>query len=234
MWWRLVFLLFSFANAFTPSNMKIRVQKMSTWVAYDMKRPEDIQTMIPEGTEILPVRILSADIARPKLLFNMYQCAAPFFRGVRLEVVTLVRQKSRPRNVHFVVLDCMTDTIHWDPIHGIQMPNAQTSFASLNGKHDICCTSGDKEFRVSGVIGRTKAITKMFAVDANYECFFRDSLSAVTLKFKEAELMQDVKLFSRVDVSTNMWEAYRGRMTHVFVHPHSMDFLAGFRQKTFE
>lgn len=223
--------IFILGLSFTPNNMKIRVQKQSTWLAYNMKNIDDMHSHIPKGTEIVPMRILSADIAAPKLLFNVYESVSPFFRGVRLEVVTMVRQIQTPRKVHFVVLECLTNTIQWDPCNGIQWPNADASFCSHAKQHHVSCTGEDGFLSLHGTIGRSKAITKMFAIDANYLCFYRNSPYAITLKFEESEIMRDVNLFSNLKVETNLWEKNRGVMTHAFLHPHSMDFIAGL-QKT--
>ena len=70
----------------------------------------------------------------------------------------------------------------------------------------------------------------MFAVDANHLCFFMNSAQGVSLKFDEKEIMQDVKILKDINVDTNMWDNFRGKLTHSFIHPHSMHFIAGFEE----
>lgn len=211
-------------QTFVPRNMPIRINKMSTWAAYSLRNEKGLESMIPEGTEIAPIQILANDCPEPKLLFNMYEATSPFFKGRRLEVVTIVRQVKRPEKVHFVVLECLSDTMQWDPIYGITKANAITEFAPRDDRHQLSCEGDTTFFKITGTLGRRRPIARRFAVDANHMCYFRNSSSGVALSFDEGEILQDVQSFFKVRVNTNMWTPFRGRLTHCFVHPHNMNF----------
>lgn len=211
---------------FTFENLPIRVKKMSTWLAFDLKNRKDFLHMIPRGTHIMPIKVLEEDVAKPRLLFNIYEASSTFFNGRRLEVVTLVRQKKRPEKIHFVVLDCFSDTLQWDPVNGIQMPNACSHFSTLRKKHSLIVKNGETILKVKGELGKKAQMTKAFAVDSNYLCFFRNSSSGVSLDFDPEQIMKPVTLLDNSVVDTNLWSKYRGRLTHSFVHTSHMDFNA--------
>lgn len=214
---------------FTPTNMPIMVKPMSTWLAYRVRNTKQIQEYLPEGMELAPIRILSGDAAEPKLLLNIYQAKAPFFQGERIEVVTIVKQKNNPRNIHFVVLDCLSNTLHWDPIHGIRSPNMLSKFKTSENHHQIELKNTQNFFSLNASFGERKRITKRFAVDANRLCFFRNSNEAIELKFDEEEVMKDVVSLSKLQLNTNLWKSFRGRLTHSFLHPHSMKFVCNLK-----
>ena len=215
--------------SFSPNRMPIKVKEMSTWLAFSMKNSHEISKFIPDDTELNPIRILSSDMAEPKLLFNMYESTSPFFKGLRLEVVTIVRKKNDPKSTHFVVLDCLSNTMSWDPIEGIHLPNAAASMHTIMGSHHIECMGDFAYLKMAANLGRPQHITKNFAVDANHLCLYRNSPNGIKLEFDEREVMKDVLLLNNVKFETNIWNAFRGRITHSFVHPHPMNFLAGMR-----
>ena len=221
-----VSIFYLFFITFVPRNMPIRVNKMSTWLGYKLINVDHINTLVPEGTTVAPMRILSQDIAEPKLLFNIYESESSLFKGCRFEVVTMVKQTKNPRKVHFVVLECLSNTLQWDPINGIQLPNLECNFNTTQNQIILDCTQNERILHMQAKVGRKKQITKMFAVDANLLCFYRNSHDGIQLSFNEDQIMQDVNLLSHVKIDTNIWKEFRGKLTHCFVHKHYMDFTA--------
>jgi len=216
-----------FQIAYAPDKLDIRVNSMSTWLSYPMRGQTSISTMIPKGTQILPLKIFPDEPASPRILLNVYETRSSFFHGKRLEVVTVVRQTNKPNKIHYVVLDCLTDTFHWDPKRGIQIPNAVSFFRTKRGEHVANIIAKEQKLKIRGTLGKQVPITRAFAVDANYLCFFRDSPRGVSLRFSESQLMQDVTLLENLDVDTNIWSSHRGELSYGFVHTHEMDFTAG-------
>lgn len=212
---------------YMPSKLNIRVESMSTWLSYPLRSQEAVTRMIPRGTQILPLKIFPDESASPRLLFNVYEAKSSLFHGKRLEVVTIVRQIRKPENIHYVVLECLTDTLHWDPKHGIQRPNAASFFHTRKGKHAVSMVTRDQKLKLCGNMGKRVPITRAFAVDANHLCFFRDSPQGVSLRFNESQLMQEVTMLEDLEVETDLWAPYRGDLSYGFVHAHSMDFIAG-------
>lgn len=226
-----LFIIFIFqATAYTPASLPIRVSKHSTWFGFTLKNRQKISHMIPQNTEIAPIKILKNNKAEPKLLFNIYEAQSQFFYGKRFEVVTVVRQKKNKKKLHFVVLDCFTNTLSWDPKSGIQLPNVLRSKLSVkkNKKLNINWKNkgSDTFLEAKAKITGKKQITKEFAVDSNLFCLFQDSQKGVKLDFEENEVMQDVGLLTNLDLQTNIWADFRGHMTHSFIHLEKMDFLA--------
>jgi hypothetical protein len=222
-----VFLISIFA--YTPQSLPIQVAKHSTWLGFKMKNIHKMNKLVPPNTEVAPIKILKDSKAEPKLLFNVYEAKSNFFNGKRFEVVTVVRQKKDHRKIHFVVLDCFTNTLSWDPKSGIQLPNVEKSILKMRNKNKIQIdwTCEDEIFlKATGKLQNTRRITKNFAIDANLFCFFQDSLNGVSLQFDEDEVMKDVRLMVNTKVDTNVWDEFRGHLTHAFIHLHKMDFWA--------
>lgn len=214
---------------FAPRRMPIKIQPWSTWFAFSLKNTAEVAQYLPSGMEVAPVRILSSDAAEPKLLFNMYRSSSPFFQGLRLEVLTIARRVASPQTTHFVVLDCMSDTLAWDPIDGVHMPDAKGRMSTVLHSHQLECSGDLGCLEVAAHIGKRRTITKSFAVDANHLCLFRSSTKGIELEFNESEVTQDVRVLRNVRLRSDIWSTCRGRMTHAFVHPHAMDFRASLR-----
>lgn len=80
--------------------MRLLVLPGSLWLAYPLRDAASkaaLESLIPNGFELAPVRLLATDDAKsePKLLFNAYRLSSvpPFMRGHRIDVQTLVRSK---------------------------------------------------------------------------------------------------------------------------------------------
>jgi hypothetical protein len=226
-----MFITIFFNMCFAPTQLPIRVHPMSTWIAYSLLQKD--QLSIPKGTRVAPIKIFANDRPEPKLLFNIYKSESPFFKGIRFEIVTIVKQIKDPRKNHFVVLDCLSDTLQWDPKNGIQMPNMRKPYfrtkhnAAKKTHHISCIHNNNKQyFTMVGNLHVSQRINRSFAVDPNYVCLFQDSRNVIRLNFDEKELLQDVQSLDNIQINTNMWKEFRGHMTHTFVHPHKMDFVA--------
>ena len=85
----------------------------------------------------------------------------------------------RRSQTHFVVLDCLSDTLLWDPIAGVKLPNSvpntERSFNSRNGRVAVRVQGNDRRrgFRLRGSMHSSRhALSAEFAVDPNRECLF--------------------------------------------------------------
>jgi hypothetical protein len=223
--------------------MRLTVHPQSLWLAYDMRRVAEVQDMLPATLRVAPVRLLDSDaIARPRLLLNAYDVSSRWMNGARIEVQTLVEHRAE-RTVHLCILDCLTDTMQWDPTDGVRRGNAlrherraRPPFKlSLPGApFTMNITSPERNpalrttlLRVSGRVGRrVETLTRRFAVDANRVCYFHRMDTRFPMKFREEEVLAPVRRLACARVDTPLWRRYRAtrRPTHAFVHEGPMRF----------
>lgn len=207
--------------------MPLQVRSNSLWAAYELKG-DGLGLRLPRGASVAPVRLFRDSPPRKMLLFNEYECASPYFSGRRLEINVIVRSRNRAR-LHFVVMDCVTDVLHWDPEGGVQVANCARY--SRHTRDDTTLrtrirTRNGKRFEVSGRIDtKDLAITREFAVDPNWQCFFRDHAPPLDLDFDPVQLTRPVRALKNATVVNDLWEEARGELLCCFVHPHAMDFV---------
>tara|TARA_B100001057_G_C22756616_1_gene914073 strand:- start:315 stop:956 length:642 start_codon:yes stop_codon:yes gene_type:complete len=208
---------------FVPNNYNLRVKPNSLWLAYDLDSKNVVKQMLPPSLSLAAFKILEDDIViKPKLLFNLYDVDSTFMKGTRLEILTLA--KSKHGSVHFVILDCITNTLSWDPIKQVHMgfANFQIQYDAKNYRTDLSHYR-DKLLLDSKKVGRRK-ISKRFAVDANHVCFYRNCDQGYPMRFDVNEVMQDVTRLSVHNIENTFWTNCRGKLTHAFVHNYDMNF----------
>lgn len=213
--------------------MRMTVRGGSLWVAYTLTRPRDVARLLPPHLELCGAPLLEDETAllpTPKLLFNAYEVVAPWMHGHRLEVNVLGRDR-RSGAVRFVVLDCLSDTLRWDPRDGVQGANARVLAACADPHAFALETVGTsttrrgERFAVTGTYGDERAVDWRFAVEANRECYFGRGRTPFAMRFNESRVGRPVRALRGFTVANTLWRAVRSaRPSHVFVHPHSMTF----------
>jgi hypothetical protein len=193
-----------------------------------LRNEKDLQ--LPYNAHVEPVSLVAGAPARKLLLFNEYFVDSTYMKGRRLEVVVIAR---KGKHTHFVVLDCVTDTLHWNPEDGIQLPNSvryRRTLPSAYNEHklavDIVRDTG-AVFRASGIVdvGRSHHPTPSFAVQPNHACFYKHVDCAYEMEFNAEQVLLPVHPMRSVCVSTTMWSAFRDPTpVCAFVHPHAMKY----------
>ena len=209
--------------------MRMHVRAWSLWVAYTLKSPDSIRKLLPEELELTSLPLLQDETSRfpsHKLLFNAYEVDSPWMHGRRVETVVPTVQRET-REVRLVVLDCLSDTLRWNPIDGVQRPNAYTrAFGPKRGdEFSVDVRNRRDRFMVSGRLGRTRPIDWRFSVEGNRECYFQRYNKAFGLSFNETQIALPVRQVDAPTVTNTLWSNVRTETpSHAFVHPHPMDF----------
>lgn len=208
--------------------MRLRVLPNSVWVAYTLTRPDLVRKLLPPSLELAAGPLLSDEVASmrtPKLLFNAYQVDSSWMRGTRLEVLVLARHRASKRH-HFCVLDCLTDTLQWDPVGGVQGANARAAVRHAPGRTRVDVRTRVHVFAVDAVHCRPRPIAPTFAVEANEACYFRNTDVPYPMRFDVREVCAPVReLAPAKPVQNTLWADVRSRYpSHLFVHPHSMTY----------
>jgi len=205
-------------------NINLKIKPYSLWLSYNILNKGAIQEMLPPGMKLAKIKISDDDNCyKPKLLFNCYNIDSFWMRGSRLEIMTIAKSDT---NFHFVVLDCITNSLQWDPINRVRGPNGKIKFSYIQDKLNYDVLSKNKQLlSFTGKPLNLIRMTKDFAVRSNYKCFFKESSIPLSLKFNEEEIMKPVRKLEIVNVTNDFWKEYRTSFpSNVFMHESSMSF----------
>jgi hypothetical protein len=214
--------------------MKLWIAAPSLWLAYDVTDRAGLQALLPSHLTLASVPVLAADGRRggqplgPKLLFNAYDLQAKWMVGHRVDVQTVAVDK-RKGTVHLVVLDCLTNTLHWNPRDGVAWPNAVVTRPGAH-THDFALRVVDKprtkRLEVRGARGgRYVEIGWRFAVEANRMCYFGDHPVGYSMAFSEYAIAKPVRPLRVAHHENSFWTEHRAEEpSHAFYHEHPMLF----------
>lgn len=187
---------------FVPNEMRFDLAPHSFWLAY--KPPPDLATRIPAHLRPTDVAVLRGDRPRPFVALNGFCVNTPFFKGRRLELVTIATDR-RKGSHHFVVLDCWSDAMRWDPTAGIRPPNALGFNIAARDDRLDCRFAGCHSFSLtSRMRNETRMVSKRFAVDSNYLCYYRTHEEGMRLGFDPEDVTGPVRILRDVRVTTNI------------------------------
>tara|TARA_B100000287_G_scaffold435647_1_gene505288 strand:+ start:4544 stop:5194 length:651 start_codon:yes stop_codon:yes gene_type:complete len=206
--------------------INLNIKPYSLWIGYNIINKNAIQDMLPPGMKLANIKILDdTQCTSPKLLFNCYNIDSFWLRGTRLEIMTIAKSND---NYHFVVLDCVTNSIQWDPINRIRGPNGNLKFSYINDILNCNVLKNYKKNKELNFAGSPLDLIKMtrdFAVKSNYDCFYRNSSIPISLKFDEREIMKPVRKLKILNISNNIWNKYREELPNIaFMHENNMRF----------
>lgn len=199
----------------------------SLWLAYTITSPKVIEKMLPNGLHLSRFPILDTDIfPEAKLLFNAYDVSSKWMNGHRLEVVTLAQNRTSNK-AHFVILDCITDTLQWDPNDGITLPNAcKSTPKDFNNDYSLKVRSKiGKKLIVRGNPSTLSKMTWKFAIEGNKKCFYKNYPVGFEMSFDAKNILKPVRNL-KVDILENtFWQDVREDLpSHIFTHEQVMDF----------
>tara|TARA_B100001175_G_C19431578_1_gene601485 strand:- start:146 stop:811 length:666 start_codon:yes stop_codon:yes gene_type:complete len=216
--------------------MKLKILPNSLWVAYKLTDPDIVSDMIPKHLELTKVSPLSESKEHEMLLFNAYAIRSRWMNGHRIDIQTFARDKKHG-TPHLVILDVITDTMSWDPIHGITPPNAQINY-STNNLTAVSLSTTPRlvpSFSVCGNPSHARKLNYDFAVNANRKSYYRDVPLGYEMTFKEQEIMKDVLDFKNLRIINTHWESVRKSNPEVvFRHQQPMDFTVKISPMFFE
>ena len=209
--------------------MRMAIRAGSLWLAYTLTKPQAIQDLLPPKLVLARSPLLedeAAIVKTPKLLFNAYDVASPWMRGMRVDVVALTRHVDTDV-MHLVVLDCFTNALRWDPVSGVRRANAYVKQCQPDRADEfkLLMRSRQEAFDVVGHLGAVRDIDWKFSVEANRVWYFGDCPTPFAMEFNETLVAQPVRQLHTSDISNTLWRSVRSdKPSHAFVHPHAMMF----------
>ena len=209
-------------------SMNFNLNKDSLWISHliNGKFHSKLNNMIPNTHRLAKCKIFEEDSSDYRLFFNVFEVNTPFFKGDRLEIVTLAQDKIT-NDVSFVVIDCFTNAMHWDPINGIQKSNCNFNKLINNNKYNIKIKDNEDNiiFDIKSKKGKIrKSVLKSFSIYPNYKCFFKNFTTGYTLTFNEKQIDKKVLLINNYDLKYNIYKDYIKELEHIFIYTDKMNF----------
>jgi hypothetical protein len=219
---------------YVPSNMMVTISSGSTWIEIPRKSlGEGVSRSLlslPSGLRMAPIKIFETreEEERRRLMINVYKISSIFMTGWRMEIVTVCHTPKR-KDLHFDILSVYTDTLHWDPFHGIQLPNAYFVDRKRDGGRKSFKVMGKDGFFLSfeGVFrGKFLPIHKSF-IEANRVSFFRNDTTPFPVGFDLDSICKDVSILEDTKVESSMMKEGIYREMNAFYHPYRMKYTFG-------
>ena len=107
-------------NTIYVKSMRFNLDKDSLWLSYPLKTTsfKHLSNKIPSTHRLLKCKVFEEDKRDYRLFLNFFKVKTLFFTGNRLEIVTIAKNVIN-NEPSFVILDCYSNVISWDPIEGI-------------------------------------------------------------------------------------------------------------------
>lgn len=159
------------------------VEPNSVWCGYEIVNSTEVEMRIPKNLELQKISVFG-EVPRYYLFFNFFEVASEVLSGLRLEIVTVAREKLTG-NPRFVIIDYLTNTVSSDP---------NTPFKRPNEKNMILKDMGDYLFMKAGIDyvlvmkkKSEKKLLKSFSYEPNRFIYYRDSEIPNRLQFDPNE-----------------------------------------------
>lgn len=214
-------------------SMQFNLNKDSLWLSYPLKTTsfKDISNKIPSTHRLVKCKVFEEDKPDYRLFFNFFQVKTSFFTGNRLEIVTIANNiiNNEPS---FVILDCYSNVMTWDPITGIQKANCKIKKKITNTKYNVNLDLKIQDDKIVNNIFNLQSFkTKIkknvlpeFSINPNYICYFKNYPKGYNLIFNKNQIDKKVILLKDVNLKNDIYTSYIKELEHAFVYPQEMNF----------
>lgn len=213
--------------------MQFNLNKDSLWLSFPLKTTSfsDLSNKIPSTHRLTKCKVFEEDKLDYRLFFNFFEVKTGFFNGNRLEIVTIANNKINNKP-SFIILDCYTNVISWDPIEGIQNANCKINKKITNTKYNFNLDFKNNDQKLfNNLFNLTsfkttirKSVVKEFSIEPNYICYFKNYPKGYNLLFNNNEIDKKVILLKDVNLNQNLYINYIKDLEHAFIYPHKMNF----------
>jgi hypothetical protein len=225
-------------------SMHFNLNKDSLWLSYPLKTTsfKDLSKKIPVTHRLAKCKVFEEDKPDYRLFFNFFEVKTTFFSGNRLEIVTIANNilNNKPS---FVILDCYSNVMSWDPISGIQEANCKIKSTITNTKYNVNLKYRNKEkksnennnksndnksndiFSLKSVKTKIKKkVLPEFSINPNYICYFKNFPKGYNLLFNKNQIDKKVILLKNINLEHNIYTNYIKELEHSFIYPQEMNF----------
>tara|TARA_E500000178_G_C16915677_1_gene704813 strand:+ start:48 stop:770 length:723 start_codon:yes stop_codon:yes gene_type:complete len=215
-------------------SMDFNLNKNSLWISYPLIKTSNnlklLSNKIPTTHSLDKCKIFKDDKLDYRLFFNIFEVNTRFFSGNRLEIVTIAKNlKNNKRS--FVILDCYSDVISWDPIYGIQKANCKIKKKITNTQFNLNVKNNqnDNIFNLESEQSTIKKrVIPEFSIFPNYICYFKNYSNGYNLTFNQNQIDKKVILLKNINLYNNIYNSFIKKDEHLFLYPQKMDFKVYF------
>lgn len=220
-------------NIINVKSMQFNLNKDSLWLSYPLKKTsfKYLSNKIPSTHILAKCKVFEEDQSDYRLFFNFFQVKTTFFTGNRLEIVTIANNilNNEPS---FVILDCYSNVISWDPIEGIQKANCKIKKKITNTKYNVnLYFKNENSKKLYSIFNLQSLKTKIkkkvlpeFSIDPNYICYFKNYPKGYNLLFNKKQIDKKVTLLKDINLNHKIYTDYIKELEHAFVYPQEMNF----------
>jgi hypothetical protein len=214
-------------------SMQFNLNKDSLWLSYPLKTTsfKHLSNKIPSTHRLAKCKVFEEDKPDYRIFFNFFQVKTTFFTGNRLEIVTIANNilNNEPS---FVILDCYSNVMSWDPIAGIQKANCIIKKKITNTKYNVNLDfKNEEEKDLSNIFNLESLKTKIkknvlteFSIDPNYICYFKNYPKGYNLLFNKKQIDKKVILLKDINLKHDIYTTYIKELEHAFIYPQEMNF----------
>ena len=214
-------------------SMLFNLNKDSLWLSYPLKTTsfKYLSNKIPSTHRLAKCKVFEEDKLDYRLFFNFFQVKTTFFTGNRLEIVTIANNilNNEPS---FVILDCYSNVMSWDPIIGIQKANCKIKKKITNTIYNVNLDLKSKDdkkltniFKLESFKTKIKKnVLTEFSIDPNYICYFKNYHKGYKLLFNKKQIDKKVTLLKNINLKHDIYTTYIKELEHGFIYPQEMNF----------
>lgn len=196
------------------------VQPNSVWLGYRIKDSTEVEKRIPTNLDLTKVSVFG-NIPEYYLFFNFFHVSSNVLSGLRLEIVTMVREKSTGMH-RFIILDYLTNTVSSDPNIPFQRANQKNMQLLDLGSHLFLNANND--YVVLLKKGKKKSILKTFVNEPNKKIYYAKSEIPNQLEF-DINQVSDTHDIEILHSKNHLWrEVINEKIEIQFFYPNQTIF----------
>lgn len=199
--------------------MDFHILPGSCWVGYEIVKEDEIVQRLPPGFDLATIAVEAGSRPQKYLFFNFFQVECDYFKGTRLEVVTVIKeQKTGFRR--FMILDYLSDTISSDPCDLFKATNCR-SMKTYDGRH----FRAGSDYILTGVpLSQMIQLSDTFAIEANENIYYASS-SLPNVLFFSKDLVVHACRFQIHFLRNALWPSCRSQDPQIALYfPEKLSF----------
>ena len=226
----IILILINIINSLNVDYLNFNLKKNSLMISHILNKNSlnKFNLLLPENQIITKSKVFGNDKLDYRIYYNIFQVNTEFFQGDRFEIITISKNKFT-NQLSFVILDCFTNSITWDPLNNIQPSNININKNLHSNKYNLQIkTNKILNQNLLLKLSSTKSLIykqtlKDFTITPNYKCFFKNYYKPFYMDFN-SNLNLTVQLLKDVNLINNLYINDIKKTEHFFIYPNSMNF----------
>lgn len=221
----------------TP-HMGFVVEPYSYFLCYELKDLERAKTFLPDGFKLVKTKVYENDEPKYYAIFGCFNAHTSSFWGMRVEFYIIAEDESTGL-MSWIIADYDTNTITYDPKHGLSSPNAEGSIITIDYDGILLCDVKSKDGRKLVFNSDTKKgsmvpLDKRLWIEGNLSIAYGknksdDDPGLFSLTFDPKEFDQGLKIPKEsLNIEVNNWYPgmFEDQPSQILCFPYAQHFLS--------